>query len=472
MTLIDSIGIQEGVDPVEPMSRAPHRPRRATAALTAAVGAALALSGTTGAQSPAPDVTTGHLLVADPAAAAVYVYSLPSLTLTGQLGDTLFGVHNGAIALEDGRILYGDDLHDEVRAIRIDDAGVPSIDGSVGVTNGDRLVWSSIDPGARYYVAASQIVAPEPEAGASPSPEPGSIDQVLNIVDLATWTNTSVAFPMTAEEEIIGMLSGDPLTLTVSTGGQVATYRVDELLAGDVTPLGTLPIEVGSHGAVTDAARGRVAVVSLPGFEVVDVSGGAPVHAGLIPWDVDGISGGRNARPRLGFDGDHVHGVLTGPVAAPEDWATAEVSAHVADLTDLSAHRVALGAGRWAGRVGISTPYALYAGYDGTSAQAVLFDVDPGSATFGAVTATIPLDPPANASVPGSPMTGTEGYLTTITPDGTLGFVVHGGDGRISVIDTASGTVSGRIDTPTPLTGAGYAIAVQPGVAPVDLFAR
>ncbi|MBX3030539.1 MAG: hypothetical protein KF809_10285 [Chloroflexi bacterium] len=456
---------------MDPITRNTRRPRRATAALAAVLGAALALPGAAGAQGPATE-GVGHLLVADPAATSIHVYSLPDLVLTGQLDDTLFGVHNGALVLEDGRVIYSDDLHDEVRAIRIDDAGLPTIDARVGVTNGDRLVWSSIDPDARYYVAASQIVAPEPEAGASPAPEPGLVDQVLNIVDLATWTNTVVPFPMDADEEIIGMLSGDPLTLTVSTGGRVSTYALDALLAGDVTPLGSLPIELGSHGSVTDAARGRVAVVTIPGFEVVDVSGGAPVHVGLIPWDVDGISGGRNARPRLGMDGDHIHGVLTSPVAAPEAWATAQVSAHIADLTDLTAHRVALGTGRWAGRTGISTPYALYAGYDGTSAQAVLFDVDPASATFGTVVASIPLDPPTKASVPGTATTGTEGYLTAITADGALGFVVHGGDGRISVIDTATRTIVGRIDTPTPLTGAGFAVAVQTGVTPVDLFAR
>jgi len=42
----------------------------------------------------------------------------------------------------------------------------------------------------------------------------------------------------------------------------------------------------------------------------------------------------------------------------------------------------------------------------------------------------------------------------------------------ISVIDTERATVSRRIDTPTPLLGGGYLVAIQPGVVPTDTSAH
>jgi len=40
------------------------------------------------------------------------------------------------------------------------------------------------------------------------------------------------------------------------------------------------------------------------------------------------------------------------------------------------------------------------------------------------------------------------------------------------VVDTRRGSVIGSITTPTPLTGGGYLVAVDPGAPLVDLAAR
>jgi len=430
-------------------------------AVVLAISAVVPWSGASAA-SPSPSSSAtrgGYLLVADPAATTVYVYSLPDLTLTGQLDDLEFGAHNGSVTLADGRVLFSDSASGAIKVVTIDDAGVPAVVASVPVWDGNQIVWSSIDPEGRYLLAAGQLL--------------DSATQVFNIVDLATYTNTPIQVPMGADEEVVAWLDGDPTTVFVSQGGRVDTYPLADLLAGGTpTPAGSVAIELGSHGGVADPERDQFMITTTAGFEVVDVSKTTPAHTELIPWDVDGFTGGQNYRPRLAPDGDHVVGVLTAPPATPEEWATAEVTAHIADLGTLEASRVALGTGRFAGRWGISEPYALFAGTDGVTGTAHLLDVNATSATFGTVVATIPLDMPTKGALPGGPTTGTEGYLTTITPDGSQGFVVHGGDGVISVIDTAAGAVSGTITVPTSMDAAGYATVISPGLAPVDLFAR
>jgi len=402
----------------------------------------------------------GHLLVADPTESVVYVYSLDDLSLTGQLDDTKLGAHNGVLTMTDGRVLFTDDAAGNLKIVSIDSAGVPTVDAQVPLWQGSRIVWGSVDESGRYVVLASQLLE---------SPDL----QVLNIVDLQTLSNTAVQLPMGADEEIIGWLAADGQTVAVSLGGSVATYAMADLLdSGDVTPLGEVAIELGSHGAVADPDHGRFLITTAAGFEVTDVSAGAPSHVTTVPWDVDGLAGGQNYRPRLAPDGRHVLGVLTAPPATPEEWATARVSAHIVDLDTLEASRVELGIGRFAGRWGISARYALFAGTDGATGAAHLFDIDPASPTYGTVVRSVPLDQPTNGAVPGSPTTGTEGYLTTITADGSTGFVVHGGDGRISVIDTATGVVTESIETPTKLTATGYAAVVGAGAEVVDQFFR
>lgn len=399
-----------------------------------------------------------HLLVADPAVSTVYVYSIPDLRLTGQLDGVLFGVHNGALVLEDGRILFSDDATRELLAVTIDVAGVPSVAQRVAINSGNRLVWSSVDPDFTYYVGASQI--------------PDSSTQVLNVVDLASFTNAEFAFEMLEEEELHAWLSGDPLTVYVSVGGQVDSYQLSHLMAGNQEPVASIQVEPGSHGAVADSAHDQFVLVTNTGLDVMDVAGGPAEYLANIPWDVDGFAGGRNARPRLHPDATHVFGRLSAPPETPEQWAEVEVTTHAGNVADHTARRFALGTGNVSGRWGISEPYVLFAGHDGVSGTAYLVSADSGEDTFGSVLASIPLDVPGNAATPGEDPTGGEGYLTTLTRDGALGFVVHGGDGVISVIDTASEAVVSTIEVPSPMTGSGYATVVESGVAPVDLFGR
>jgi YVTN family beta-propeller protein len=58
-----------------------------------------------------------------------------------------------------------------------------------------------------------------------------------------------------------------------------------------------------------------------------------------------------------------------------------------------------------------------------------------------------------------------------VTPDGRYAFATHGGDGKISVIDTLTLSVT-QVVVPTALRGGGYITAVQPDARIVDLVAR
>lgn len=408
--------------------------------------------------SPVAEAAGRFLLVADPAVEALSIYSIPGLQQTGSLAGIALDKHAGVIALADGRVLFNDDAAGEVVAMMIDANGVPSIVDRVKASFGDGAAWAAIDTDARHYLVTGGVDE--------------SRTRYLNVVDLGDFTNTSIEIEAAADEELEAWISGDPAMVYLAVGGRVDAYSLEALRAGDANPVSILDIELGSHGPVADAARNRLLISTKPGFEVIELGGEALTWAGLVPWEVDGFTGGQNFRPRLGWAGSHVFGVLTSEAPAPEAWAESEVSAHITDLAELTARRVRLGRGLWAGRWGIGSSIALFAGHDGEQGSAVLFDVDPASSTFATMRETVTIDLPTAAAKPGQSAEGSEGYLTAITHDGDLGFVALGGDGRVLVIDTNTATVIDSIEAGTPLTGAGYLTVIEPGLTPVDLMAR
>lgn len=399
-----------------------------------------------------------YLLAADQEVSTVYVYSIPDLALTGRLDGVSLDKHGGTIGLPDGRILFVDDKQGEALAVVIDGNGVPSIAQRTGVNLGVGASWASVDPEFRYFAVTSYIENTDA--------------QVLNLIDLESFDNTEIPLQTREGEELTAWIGGDPSTVYVSIGGQVDSYALSDLLAGNATPASSVPVELGSHGAVIDTVNDRFVLSTAAGFEVLSFRAGTVEHEELLPWDADGLRGGQNFRPRLARDGIHILGVLTAEPDAPEAWADAEISSHITNLENDTVRRVSLGTGLVAGRWGISEPYALYAAYNGDGGNALLFGVDESQPEFGTVVATIPLDLPTQAAVPGASNEGAEGYQTAISPDGAFGFVVHGGDGIISVIDTASRSVAGQITVPSVMTGSGYVTVVEPGLVPVDLFAR
>lgn len=411
--------------------------------------------------SPVAGGNTPHLFVADREAASISIYSIPGFELTGQLDEIGFGIHGGSLLLEDGRLLFADTLNNEIVALTVSADGVPEIAQRVPATLGGGVAWISADPSLRYLVAGS-LVDEQPT-------------QHLNIVDLQTFDNTALEFEMAEQEEIHGWLLGDPLHLHVAIGGQIDSYLLSDLIAGTMEPLASVPVELGSHGGATDARNERILYTTGPGagFEVLDVSGGAATYETQIPWDVDGLAGGRNARPRMLRDGVHIFGVMTPALDDPSLWAETMVSNHITNVDDLTAVRLPIDVGTLGYRWGLSAEHALWAGYNAEGARAYLLDANPESATFGTAISTIEITMPSNAATPGQDYADTEFYImTAITPDGAWGFVTISGDGLIQAIDLHAGSVVADIAVPSPLAGGGYTTVVQAGITPVDLWAR
>lgn len=441
------------------------------------VAASLALTGAstlgargTGAQatpgaapgaSPVGEGSNRYLFVGDRTQAAVDVYAIPGFEHTGRVDGVTFGTHAGALLLPDGRLVFADAAAGEIVALVVEADGSPVIADRVAADLGGGVAWLAASP-SLGHVAVGSLQDSEDR-------------QYLNIVDLQAFTNTSLEFEMNEPEEITAWLLGDPLHVHVAVGGQIKSYRLDALLAGDLTPLGVVEVELGSHGGATDAKGGRIFYTTAPGtgFEVLDVQGGAAEYLTQIPWDIDGLSGGRNARPRVTADGGHIFGLMTPELDDPTRWAETTVSNHVTNMRDLTARRIEIGTGNFGYRWSLSDRYALWAGYDAEGGTVYLLDADASSGTFGAVIATMPVATPTNAAVPGEDFADSDTYATAITSDSRYGFVSVNGDGVVKVFDLEQRIEVAEIAIELPLRGYdGYLTVIETGVTPVDIWGR
>jgi hypothetical protein len=408
----------------------------------------------------------GFLLVAELAEGkeSIHAYSLPELTHTGQIDDVKLGNHLGAIALEDGRVITSDDKHDQLIAIRVDAAGKPSIANRVDANLGTGAVWGCGDKDLRYFAVSSGHDGAE---------------QVANILKLDDFSLREFAITVPAvngaSEELHAAVAGDPAHLFASVGGEIRVWPLTDVLAGSASsPVATIPINTGSHGIVVSHRTGVLYITAGVGTGFDGAALQMPfARTQLVPWDADGLSTGRNARPRLSYDGRYIYGAIAQTVPeGAERWAERAVDLHVADLDTKTAKRSALTQGI-VPKFQLSQTLALFANVDESGAsQAILVDVVPGSSTFQQVVGRVPLAALTNGPVVGQSASGKQALTSAITPDGKWAFVSHGGDGKISVIDTTSRTVSRVIETPTSLANGGYLFALQPGVEPVDTCAR
>lgn len=416
----------------------------------------------TPAASPVTGDTSRYLFVADRSQTAVEVYSVPDGTLAGRIDDITCATHAGSLLLPDGRLLFADQKNESIVTLAIGEDGTPAITDRAPATLGNGAAWIAASP-ALDYVAIGSLKGE-------------SKTQSLNVVEIATFTNTAIEFTMNEDEELTAWLLGDPLHLYVAVGGQIKSYVLADLLAGKDTPLNTVEVELGSHGGASDAADGRIFFTTAPGtgFEVLDTSAGAAEYVTQIPWDVNGFSGGRNARPRVTGDGAHVFGLMTPGLDDPTQWAMTEVTNHVTDMAGLTATRVSIGTGNFAYRWGMNDAIALWAGYaEEDAGTAYVIDADATSATFGTSIATIAIPKPTNAAVPGTDFEGTDTYTTAVTAINDLGFVSVNGDKIVLVIDLATRAVIGTFAIGMPMTNYdGYTAIIETGVTPADIWGR
>lgn len=506
-----------------PRRRRPPAPR-VVLAIVAALALVLGLSATAAGAVPVlTALQPSYLMVSDGAAAKVYFYRVPGMTLTGTLTGVKLGssgsappgadpaantpLHGGAIVLPDGRIIVNDESQQRTMAIKLNAAGVPSIVNSVSSRLGNEAPWTAVDPLFRYYAVASN------GGGLSPGTE------ILNLINLRTFKNTQIEIPMKGEtEDLTPFFGGNPLTLFAGVGGsEMRAYNVAALLKGNATPTGTFTMGPNSHGGFSSPLTGTIGITTGPqppnlgegtgqtpnpdnlGMDVFDVACG-PIRCNspfsfvfpcvftlctslenrvTVPWNADGLTLSKGNRVRVMADGAHImtplNVDLTPGIAT--DWKDVRLDAHVTDLVTKTPRRINVGTGASSRGFPVSQTYAvepiIRPKVPGGKDQLKIIDVRPKSPTYLQIVRTVDLDQMTNGPVDGvEPTYPTyERRFAAITPDGRYAFVTRGGEGKVDMVDTATGAVT-FIDVPSSLTGGGHITAFQVGRIPWDLSGR
>ena len=209
------------------------------------------------------------------------------------------------------------------------------------------------------------------------------------------------------------------------------------------------------------------------GIECSDIDGGDLTPGITLPYDTAERSGGRALYVRLADDQRTVFSFIRDDSADPTDWTKWSNDAYIGNLETGAVTRVALGPGLLH-RFALSRTVALYILQGPQGDRAFLLDADPQSPTFTQIMTTIalpalqePLDPDLPPLADGQHL-----RLPALTPDGQWGFVTHGGDGLISVINTAQAEIVQQLGVPTPLASGGYLTAVQKKMKLSDTIGR
>lgn len=109
----------------------------------------------------------------------------------------------------------------------------------------------------------------------------------------------------------------------------------------------------------------------------------------------------------------------------------------MADLRTKTAKRFTMGqsvAPRFASGDGLAVFVTVHPGGD----KLRLLDVRPGSGTYLQFTGEVALSPMTNGPVAGQSTAGRERRFLAAMPHGHFAFASHGGDGKVSMVDTPS----------------------------------
>ncbi len=412
----------------------------------------------------APLSTVEYLVAADPTAQALHVYRTSDLKRTGTLDDIQVSAHAGSLALPDGRLLVIDDAKARLDAIRIDGRGRPQIVDRADIPgqDWDGATWFAADPSLRYVVFSG-----EADAGSTP----------VTVVDLRTFVAHQVRVPVAPDSsgtvaETQVYLAGHPLQVVWTTGGQFRSTPLARVLADKpLRVTSTAPVGVGTHGPVVSRRGDAVFSTTADGFDGAAISGatlGSPRSVAYSPT--------RNVvqsyRPRLASDERTVWGgVAEDTGLSPSEWADTRNDVNLVDTVAFTSRLVRMPDGL-AGRLAMSDRYAALSTISPDGDALTLMDAAPASPTYGRIVGTVALPSSTHGPVAGVPTTGTQTHFTALDPAGRTAFVTNGGDGRISVVDTATRRLTRTLSVPTPLTGGGYLTVVHPGAPLHDLVAR
>jgi hypothetical protein len=156
--------------------------------------------------------------------------------------------------------------------------------------------------------------------------------------------------------------------------------------------------------------------------------------------------------------------------ADPFAWPDTDQDVHIVDMKTRTAQRFNLGNGV-AARFASSKRFAVFSLVHPDGDRLRLLDVRPSSASYLEFVGDAPLTAMTNGPVAGQPLDGRERRFVGATPDGRFAFVTHGGDGIVSMVNTATLEVT-EFAVPTALVGGGYVAGFTRGVKLVDLLGR
>jgi YVTN family beta-propeller protein len=410
---------------------------------------------TSAAPAQASAAAQGRLLVADVTGEVIYVYDVAEMKKVAEFPSMKLSLHLGAMALPDGRAVFVDDKNGEVVVLQaLGDK--PTI---VAKTKAKTpAIWGAVDPGLNYLVYSNAM-------------DKATQVAVATVLDLKDYKTYELPVNLKGDGELHVALAGSPPMLYATTVNEVHAYAVADIVKGNAKSLGYTEVNPSLHGlVVTHSTPPRIGVSAIKSFDITDYAGSNLKPIKSVSWDADGRSGGRNGRPRLSADGNFVYGAIAAAVPA-EAWQTRQNDIHIVDLKQDRSKRLALAPGV-VGRFQLSAAYGLFYNMHPDGDFAYLFDTNPASKTFQTVVARIPLAPLSNAPKAGQDAVAFEARGGAILPDGRLAFVSHGGDGKVSVIDTEKRAVISQISLPTPLKGGGYLLALQKDARVFDTEVR
>ncbi|MFB9906385.1 YncE family protein [Allokutzneria oryzae] len=422
----------------------------ATALLTAAGLLPLA-----GSAQAAPATT--RLLVADPAASAVYVLDPSAGQVTGTFPGRKLNDHAGTVTLADGRVVFVDDAANELVVVNV--SGRPRVVGTAHVEG--EVSHFAVDATGRFAVVA----------GSEGHEHPSDHDHehghaALTAVDLTTFTSGH------------GVVhSGEPGVLIDNTTvlhrndapAQLESYRLDAITkagGAHLTVGATKAIGEHGHGEAFSPKHRRAVTATEHGVDLTEVtrSGGFGAQR-LATWG----GPGRGFYLRLHDDADTA--VTYVRDSTSPDWTKWTEHAYLLDVRSGRATRTPLGNG-YVFRFGLSDSLAGYVVHGAARDELVLVDVNARDGGFGELTRRIDL-----GVLPGGPQSGTDPFTAqtrkiALDDAGRTAFLTAGGQGRVDVVETASGRVTGSLKVPSALDRGGAVAVWEPGVSHADTVGR
>jgi hypothetical protein len=244
-------------------------------------------------------------------------------------------------------------------------------------------------------------------------------------------------------------------------------------------------LDTEPHGEVISHKLRRFCSASGVGFECADLQDDTLIRGPTIPYSATPSDSERAWTARLSGDQRFIFSNIEQyPPGEEASWTDTQNDAYIADVASGKSIRTPLGLG-WitTKSYAVASPHvALYALTHPDGDTAFLLDANSSSSTFGQILAILPLDPLQNN--PNTPERSPfdPGFQTrnaALSPDGQWGFVTHGGDGLISVIDIRERKIVRTLEVPSPLgdleasfSGGGRLIAVQAGKRSGDTIGR